>query len=74
MLGSTTYKISTDGETILTTDMCEFLLAVFITGAAETAPGWMTVDYIDRDNHGSVVKTIHVPTNEYLRCWGNQYD
>lgn len=53
--------------------MCELLLAVFITGAVESAPGWMTIDYIDRPNHGSVVQTIHVPLNQYLECWGNNY-
>ena len=53
--------------------MCELLLAVFITGAVESAPGWMTVDYIDRPNHGHTVQTIHIPLNEYLACWGNDY-
>ena len=51
--------------------MCEFLLGVFITGAMETAPGWMTVDYIDRMNHGDAVQTITVPTPQYLECWNN---
>ena len=54
--------------------MCELLLAVFITGAVESAPGWMTVDYLDRLNHGAEVQTIHIPLNEYLACWGNDYD
>ena len=50
--------------------MCEFLLAVYITGAVESAPGWMTIDYIDRDNHGAAVQTIQLPLSEYLPCWG----
>ena len=49
--------------------MCELLLAVFITGAVESSPGWMTVDYIDRDNYGSEVQTITIPLEEYLPCW-----
>ena len=49
--------------------MCELLLSVFITGAMETAPGWMTVNYIDRPNHGAAVQTITIPTKEYLPCW-----
>jgi len=53
--------------------MCELLLAVFITGAVESAPGWMTVDYIDKDNHGANVQTIHIPTPEYLECWGHEF-
>ena len=51
--------------------MCEFLLAVFITGAVESAPGWMTINYLDRENHGHTLQTIYVPTSEYLRCWNN---
>ena len=46
--------------------MCEFLLSVFITGAMETAPGWMTVDYMSDDRQ---VERIHIPTREYLSCW-----
>ena len=46
--------------------MCEFLLSVFIVGAMETSPGWMTIDYI-RDGH--TVETLSTPTAVYLECW-----
>ena len=59
--------------------MCEIILAHFIIGAAEVAPGMMRVQYMDRGPTVSapaeaIVRTVHMPLNDYLDCWGNGYN
>ena len=54
--------------------MCELILSYFIVGAMETSPGNMTVNYMDRQtNDTPIVRTVHMPLNDYLDCWGNGY-
>ena len=58
--------------------MCELILSYFIIGAAEVAPGMMRVQYMDRGPTVSapaeyVVRSVHMPLNDYLDCWGNGY-
>ena len=54
--------------------MCELFAAVWIVGAMETRPGTMTIDYMTRLDENAIVRTVHIPTNEYLECWGNGYN
>ena len=59
--------------------MCELILSYFIVGAMEASPGVMRVNYMDRGPTVSapaeyVVRTVHMPTNDYLDCWGNGYN
>ena len=54
--------------------MCEFILGVLIVGAIEIEPGWMTVDYINKEDLGILdrpvtVERIYVPTQTYLGCY-----
>jgi len=55
--------------------MCELILSYFIVGAMEIAPGTMSVNYIQRPEGADeyIVRTVHMPTREYLDCWGNAY-
>ena len=55
--------------------MCALILSTFIVGAMEITPGTMAVDIVERydGNTEHIVRTIHMPTNEYLDCWGNAY-
>ena len=51
-------------------------MSVFITGAMETSPGVMTVDYIQRFPTAQapaerVMATVKMPTTDYLSCWDN---
>ena len=54
--------------------MCEILFSIFIVGAIESTPGWMTVEYMNPEgnyiNNPQPTKVIMVPTDEYLSCWG----
>ena len=54
--------------------MCEILFGIFIVGAMESTPGWMTVEYMETDNmqvtNAPITKVLMVPTDEYLDCWG----
>ena len=54
--------------------MCELILSYFIVGAMETSPGTMTVDYLTRVDNEAIVRTVHMPLNDYLDCWGNGYN
>ena len=59
--------------------MCELILSYFIVGAMEASPGIMSVDYIQRMPTVNapaevIVRTVHMPTNDYLNCWGNGYN
>jgi len=49
--------------------MCELLLAYMIIGAVESSPGTMTVKQLIRYDEAPVVRTILIPTNEYLECF-----
>ena len=58
--------------------MCTALLSFFIVRAVEISPGMMQVNYIDRGPTVSapaeaIVRTVHMPLNDYLNCWGNGY-
>ena len=45
------------------------LLAYFIVGAVESIPGTMTVEQLIRYDEAPVVRTMLIPTNEYLECF-----
>ena len=45
---------------------CNILAAMTITGAVETQPGWMTVDYISKD---LTADYIVIPMDTYLECY-----
>ena len=47
---------------------CEILAAWTITGAVETQPGWMTVDYLDER---MTADYIVIPMDAYLECYPN---
>ena len=54
------------------TMICELLLSVMITGAVEYSPGTMQVEYIraySTDYEQVDIRTVHVPTSDYLECW-----
>ena len=57
----------------LINNMCELFLSVFIVGAVESTPGWMTIDYIRKSNLSGLerpnVEQVVVPTDDYLDCW-----
>ena len=44
---------------------CEVLAALTITGAVETAPGWMQVDYLTDDGRAEF---IVIPKAHYQEC------
>ena len=48
---------------------CEILAAWTITGAVETQPGWMTVDYLDQR---MTADYIVIPMDAYLECYPNE--
>ena len=52
--------------------MCELLFAYMIVGAVELTPGTMTVDQLVRYDGTAIVKTILVPTEEYMECFDEQ--
>jgi hypothetical protein len=45
---------------------CEVLAALTITGAVETAPRWMQVDYLTDDGRADF---IMIPKEHYLECY-----
>ena len=45
---------------------CNILAAMTITGAVETQPGWMTVDYISED---LTADYIVIPMDAYVECY-----
>ena len=45
---------------------CNILAAMTITGAVETQPGWMTVDYLSED---LTADYIVIPMDAYLECY-----
>ncbi len=45
---------------------CSILAGYTITGAVETQPGWMTVDYLDER---MTADYIVIPLNAYLECY-----
>ena len=47
---------------------CSILAGYTITGAVESQPGWMTVDYLD-DN--LISEYIVIPMDAYLECYPN---
>ena len=49
--------------------MCELLFAYMIVGAVELTPGTMTVEQLVRYDETPIVKTILVPTDEYIACF-----
>ena len=55
--------------------MCEIILSAFIVGAMEVAPGTMAVNIVERYDGPDerIVRTVHMPTPDYLDCWGNAY-
>lgn len=54
--------------------MCELIITAFIVGAAEIIPGTMQVEYLaSNTNDGVTVVTVHIPTEDYLSCWNNEF-
>ena len=50
--------------------MCSFLFSILIVGAMESTPGWMSIDYVQRDAvGGEQVETMVMPTDMYLDCY-----
>ena len=47
---------------------CSILAGHTITGAVESAPGWMTVDYLDNK---LTADYIVIPMDAYLECYPN---
>jgi len=45
---------------------CEVLATLTITGAVETAPQWMQVDYLTDDGRAEY---ILIPKKHYLECF-----
>ena len=45
---------------------CSILAGYTITGAIETQPGWMTVDYLNSD---MTTDYIVIPMDAYLECY-----
>ena len=45
---------------------CNVLAAFTITGAVESQPGWMTVDYLDET---LTADYIVIPMDAYLECY-----
>jgi hypothetical protein len=54
---------------IINLTMCELLLAYMIVGAIESTPGTMTVDQLVSYDEAPVIRTLLIPTNEYLECF-----
>ena len=48
---------------------CNILAAMTITGAVESQPGWMTVDYLDEQ---LTADYIVIPMDAYLECYPAQ--
>ena len=52
--------------------MCEIILSAFIVGAVEIRPNVMKVDlFYQPKDEPAFVETVHIPTPDYLQCWGN---
>jgi hypothetical protein len=47
---------------------CSILAGYTITGAVESQPGWMTVDYLDNK---LTADYIVIPLDAYLECYPN---
>ncbi len=47
---------------------CSILAGYTITGAVESEPGWMTVDYLD---NRLTADYIVIPMDAYLECYPN---
>lgn len=47
---------------------CSILASYTITGAVESEPGWMTVDYLDNK---LTADYIVIPMDTYLECYPN---
>ena len=47
---------------------CSILAGYTITGAVESEPGWMTVDYLDSR---LTADYIVIPMDAYLECYPN---
>jgi hypothetical protein len=45
---------------------CNILAAMTITGAVESQPGWMTVNYLDET---LTADYIVIPMDQYLECY-----
>ena len=45
---------------------CSILAGYTITGAVESQPGWMTVDYLDER---ATADYIVIPMDAYLECY-----
>ena len=45
---------------------CNILAAMTITGAVESQPGWMTVNYLDET---LTADYIVIPIDQYLECY-----
>jgi len=45
---------------------CSILAGYTITGAVESQPGWMTVDYLDER---LTADYIVIPINAYIECY-----
>ena len=52
--------------------ICEMLFAYMIVGAVEITPGTMTVEQLVRYDETPIVKTILVPTKQYMECFEEQ--
>lgn len=58
-------------HTYITMDpICTYLFSMMIVGATEVTPGWMKVEHLGVDNE---VHTSHVYTEDYLKCWGDEF-
>lgn len=44
---------------------CEILASWTVTGAVESSPGWMTIDYLD---HNETADFIVIPREIYEEC------
>ena len=48
---------------------CNVLAAMTITGAVESQPGWMTVNYLDET---LTADYIVIPMDQYIECYPQQ--
>ena len=50
--------------------ICTYLFSMMIVGATEVTPGWMQIEHLGVDNE---VHISHVYTEDYLKCWGDEF-
>ena len=47
---------------------CSILAGYAITGAVKNQPGWMTVNYLDKNQ---IAEYIVIPMDAYIECYPN---